>query len=76
MISIPGQNNYNYNTNLPTQDQTTQININKVTDITGNTSNMGGFGTNTGGEGLMGGGNKSEKSKNSHTDEICIYTNM
>ena len=44
-----------------------------MTEITGNTSNMGGgLGTNTG-EGAIG-ANKSEKSKHSHTDDdLYLY---
>ena len=47
---------------------------NKINDVTGNTSNIGmAIGAGTGGETLSGGG-KSEKSKNSHTDDdLYLY---
>ena len=65
--------NLNTNTNLVTTDPTT--NINKVSNIIGNTSNIGGpLGTGTGGEGVLGGGNKGEKGKHSHTDDdLYLY---
>ena len=65
--------NLNTNTNLITTDPTT--NINKVSNIIGNTSNIGGpLGTGTGGEGVLGGGNKGEKGKHSHTDDdLYLY---
>ena len=47
---------------------------NKINDVTGNTSNIGmAIGAGTGGETLSGGG-KSEKSKNSHSDDdLYLY---